>query len=133
MTERFTFPKEEKLCSRDLIGRLFVEGDRTVSCFPFRIVYMLLPASEQTGASLLISVPKKRFKRAVKRNRVKRQVREMYRHSKQDLAETLEKTGQGMALAVIWCDDKLWPSDQLEPRFRSAMEKLVQKVSSQSV
>ena len=59
-------------------------GSRSCSLFPLRVVY--LPVEElEADASILISVSKRRFKRAVKRNRVKRQIREAYRVNKHEL------------------------------------------------
>ena len=51
---------------------------KSFSIFPIRVVYMPVEQGE-APASILISVSKRRFKRAVKRNRVKRQIREAYR------------------------------------------------------
>ena len=51
---------------------------KSFSIFPIRVVYMPVEQGE-VPASILISVSKRRFKRAVKRNRVKRQIREAYR------------------------------------------------------
>ena len=79
-----TFCKEERLCRKALIEKLFhKEGSRSMAAFPLRLVYMKSPAGEDgPAAQMLVSVPKRCFKRAVKRNRVKRQVREAYRKNK---------------------------------------------------
>ena len=73
---KLTLPKVERLNSRILIERLFTGGSKSLPAFPLRIVYMPVEGENLPAATILISVPKKRFKRAVKRNRVKRQVRE---------------------------------------------------------
>lgn len=72
---------------------MFAGGSRSFSIFPLRVVW--LPVEElDVQASILISVSKRRFKRAVKRNRIKRQIREAYRLNKQILLAPLtEKTG----------------------------------------
>ena len=87
---RYTFSKAERLCSKKLIERLFSGGNKSFPAFPLRVVYMPLSADEsEADVTILISVPKKRFKHAVKRNHVKRQVREAYRQNKHILIETL--------------------------------------------
>ena len=54
-----------------------------MSAFPIRVVYRLVePQPNAAQIQMLVSVPKKHFKRAVKRNRVKRQIREAYRKHK---------------------------------------------------
>ena len=77
----YTLGKKERLNSKTLIERLFLGGSKSFPAFPLRVVYMSVEPVEEdmAAASILISVPKKRFKRAVKRNLVKRQVREAYR------------------------------------------------------
>ena len=66
---RYTLNKSERLCSKKLIERLFAGGNKSFPSFPLRVVYMTLDTEETTAdASILISVPKKRFKHAVKRN-----------------------------------------------------------------
>ena len=74
----YTLCKAERLNSKILIEKMFAGGSKSFSIFPIRVVYMPVEQGE-APASILISVSKRRFKRAVKRNRVKRQVREAYR------------------------------------------------------
>ena len=67
----YTFRKSERLNSRKLIENLFSGGSKSFSAFPLRIVYTVSDKDNLPDVSVLISVSKKRFKRAVKRNRVK--------------------------------------------------------------
>ena len=80
-----TFPKKEHLSSLLLIGKLFAGGSKSLAVFPLRAVYMPVENAGLPAVSVLISVSKKRFKRAVKRNRVKRQIREAYRKNNDEL------------------------------------------------
>lgn len=85
---------------------MFAGGSRSFSIFPLRVVW--LPVEElNVQASLLVSVSKRRFKRAVKRNRVKRQIREAYRLNKQPLLEALAEKDLRLALAFIYLSDEL--------------------------
>lgn len=102
-SQKNTLPKVERLNSRILIEKLFTGGSKSLPAFPLRIVYMPVEGENLPIATILISVPKKRFKRAVKRNRVKRQIREAYRKHKQILIDPLKnshkKSGSGLYLA----------------------------------
>ena len=70
-----TLHKSERLDKKKVIDKMFSGGARSFSVFPLRVVY--LPVEElEAPVSILVSVSKRRFKRAVKRNRVKRQIRE---------------------------------------------------------
>ena len=128
----YTFRKEERLCSRTLIEKLFHrEGSRSMAAFPLRLVYMKTDAGEsEAWPKVLISVPKRCFKRAVKRNRVKRQVREAYRKNKQRLVECLQGDGgQGLAMAFIWLDDKLWDTADVERKVCNLLQRLTEKMT----
>lgn len=119
-----TFSKAERLCSKKLIERLFGGEGKSFPAFPLRVVYMPLTEEEMAAdVSILVSVPKKRFKRAVKRNRVKRQVREAYRRNKHILTEALaaQEGVPRMALAFIWLDGKLHPSVEVEQKVKKLL------------
>ena len=75
----FSFPKSEKLKSKKAIKLLFAEGN-TVIKYPIKLFYLPIESSHKTKAAF--SVPKHNFKKAVTRNRIKRQLREVYRHQK---------------------------------------------------
>lgn len=87
---RFTFGKQEKLKSRKLIEKLFTEGN-SVKKFPVRLVFLQTKHTSNFPVQAGFSVPKRNFKKAVDRNRIKRLLREAYRHQKQPLYDQLEK------------------------------------------
>ena len=132
MSENFFFPKSEKLCGDKLIDRLFTEGNREIGSFPVRLVYLQVSTEEISGINILVSVSKRHFKRAVKRNRVKRQLREYYRLNNQKLKSMLAANNQGLLLALIYTDGKLWSTEKLNKRLDSAFEKLLSVLSSKS-
>lgn len=125
----FTFKKGERMNSKILIEKLFSGGSKSLSAFPLRIVYMLVDDENLPTVSLLISVPKKRFKRAVKRNRVKRQIREAYRKNKFILTEALEKDGKKVAMAFIWLDNELHDSENVERKVIKLLQITSEKIA----
>lgn len=128
---RYTLSKTERLRSKTLVERLFAGGNRSFPAFPLRVVYMPLESDEgTTDASILVSVPKKRFKRAVKRNLVKRQVREAYRRNKYILLDALEVHGnKRMALAFIWIDNQLHSSEEVERKVKKLLTHIAENLS----
>ena len=121
-----TLSKDERLCSRTAIEELFNGGShRSMTVFPLRAVYVIRKryADEQT-LQMLVSVPKKCFKRAVKRNRVKRQVREAFRMAKQPLAELLTDRDETLDVAFIWLDRNLHSSEEVQAK----VEKLLRRI-----
>lgn len=132
MEERiYTFSKEERLCSKKLIERLFAGGNRSFPAFPLRVVYMPLSVDENPAdVSILISVPKKRFKHAVKRNLVKRQVREAYRLNKHILIDSLkaQESPQKMVLAFIWLDNKIHATNEVEYKVKKLLHHIAENL-----
>ena len=76
---------------------------------------------------ILVSVSKRHFKRAVKRNRVKRQIREAYRHHKQILVDKVPQ-GTALAIAFIWLADELLDSRQVDRSVKRLLEKVAESV-----
>ena len=132
----FSFPKSEKLVSHKLIDRLFSGGgSKSMSAYPLRLVYLILDADaealqvngltgKKSDAQILISVPKRCFKHAVDRNRVKRQVREAYRKHRNlyDIPE-----GKSLALAFIWLDRKHHSSEEVELKVINLLQRMHEK------
>lgn len=119
------FGKQERIVSQKLIDQLFGgSGSRSLSAFPLRVVYMKrdIPNAE-TPTQILVSVPKRHLHHAVDRNRVKRQLREAYRHQKDLLPED-----QSLALAFIWQTDRCMPSAEVDSRMKSLLERIARKI-----
>lgn len=85
-----TLGKQERLKSKTLIGRLYQEG-KSVKCFPLRLVYIQESHTSSFPAQVGVSVPKRNFKKAVNRNRIKRLLRETYRKQKHIVYNSIEK------------------------------------------
>ena len=108
-----TFKKSERLCSQLVIDKLFAGGNASMAAFPLRIVYMrqrvdvLGDNTEVPPVSILISVPKKRFRHAVDRNRMKRLIRETYRTNKHILWDVLKDKDYRIVLAFVCITDKM--------------------------
>ncbi len=128
-TKRYTLSKAERLNSYMLIEKLFAGGSKSFPAFPLRIVYMPVEGDQWPTASLLISVPKKRFKRAVKRNLVKRQVREAYRKHKSILTEVLEAKGMKLVIALIWLDHEIHSTEEVEAKVVRLLQLSAEKLS----
>jgi ribonuclease P protein component len=73
------FPLEERLKSRTSIGLLFSRNSRSIAESGLRLVWLPAPESLVRGVQVLVAAPKKRFKHAVVRNRIKRLLREAWR------------------------------------------------------
>ena len=129
-----TFRKRERMVSNLLIEALFDSGrSRSVSAFPLRAVYRTTERREGSApVQVLISVPKKRLRHAVDRNRVKRQIREAYRLQKQILIERTEP-GQTIAIAFIWLTNQHFPTAEVSTKVRQLLERIAKRIEHQDV
>ena len=85
-----TLGKQERLKSKTLLGKLYKEGS-SVKSFPLRMVYIQAEHDSNYPAQVGVSVPKRNFKKAVSRNRIKRLLRETYRKQKQLVYNAVDK------------------------------------------
>ena len=114
-----SFPKKERLCGKTVISKLLAQG-RHGSVPGMRYLFM-----KDTGldhARLLVSVPKKIFKRAVKRNLYKRRIRESWRRQKHMLPE-----GMGVDVLVMYSSKELLTYEEIY----TAIGQIIGKVNRQ--
>lgn len=131
----FTLSKEERICSRTLIEKLFNGGDsKSLSSFPLRVVYLIVQHTDedvlwQVPVKMMVSVSKRHFRHAVKRNRVKRQIREAYRQNKYIVASKMKETSnQQLLLAFIWLSDELYDTHNVERHMRHVLKRIADKL-----
>ncbi len=112
-----TFPKSEKICGEKSVSTLLAKGRYGVEG-ELRYCFVRNGVSHPR---LMVSVPKKMFKRAVKRNLLKRRLREAFRLQKGGLDE-----GVGVDLLLIYNSKEVLPYE----RIYSLVEKILEKVSN---
>lgn len=133
-SQRNTFSKAERITAKRLVDRLFAGGNPSMAAFPLRAVYMPLPpdaewAPEGTASvSVLVSVPKRRLHHATDRNRMKRQIREVYRLHKHVLLYLTQQRGLRLAIGFICLSDKPCPTLQVS----HAMQRILRRIAEQA-
>lgn len=125
--KRYYFRKEERLCSVKLIEELYSQGS-SFALYPFRFVYKEY-ANQVPPIQVVISVPKRKFKKSVDRNRIKRQIREVYRHSKEDiLYPTLTEKKKSIQLLIIFTGNEIITTEKLEKKLNLGLDRLLSKL-----
>ena len=129
--------KTERLTSQLVIDKLFAGGNASMAAFPLRIVYMQMEKQEgsqqcdgvqQPPVSILVSVPKKRFRHAVDRNRMTRLVREAYRLNKHILWNALQEKNFRLAIAFVCITDTLPTFRSVNKSMRKALIRIGERV-----
>ena len=121
----FTFKKEERLCSRQLIDRLYNEGHRLMA-FPYSVQWMKVDGPCQ----VMIVAPKRKFHHAVDRNRVRRLTRECYRLRKHILYQFLEEHGISIVFSMIYIHNEIMPYEQLGHKMDKLLAALEKKITT---
>ena len=119
--QRFT--KAERISHQREIDRLFGEG-RSFVAYPIRVIYLETKPLSGAKTAVLISVPKKRFKRAVHRNRIKRLIRETYRLNKNQLPEVPGESPAGRLIGFIYLGNELPGFATVEAAMQKAFKKI---------
>ncbi|MFD2542943.1 ribonuclease P protein component [Lacinutrix gracilariae] len=120
---KFTYNKSEKLKSEKLITKLFTEG-KSVSAYPLRLVYLETTFTEAVSAKTGVSVPKRKFKKAVDRIRIKRVMREAYRLNKQNVFNNI--TTQ-YAFMILYIGKEKPSYNQVETATKKVFNKFLAK------
>lgn len=130
ISRRHSLAKSERMCSRRIIDTLFGGvNSRSFSAYPLRLVYMKMEQQDESKAKILVSVPKKHFKHAVDRNRVKRQVREAYRHNKHILLDVMEgRQDESVALAFLWQSKVMIKTEEVAERMKLLLSRVAEKM-----
>jgi ribonuclease P protein component len=135
MADQFTFTRAERLRSKKMLADLFRKGGpaRSYVAYPLRVVWMPMPADAQLPADnnatvpkvqVAISVPKRVFKTAVSRNRIKRLVREAYRLHKHELyAKLADEHHPPIALVIMYLDKAELPFADMVAGIKKVVKK----------
>lgn len=124
-----TFIKEERLCNKRLIDGLFHNGSSFL-CYPFKVSWLPSSDPQSFPAQILFSVPKKRFKRAVDRNLIKRRMREAYRlHKQQYLYDILNDAGKKIIFSVGYIGKEITPYDFTEKKMLKLLAQLCAEIT----
>jgi ribonuclease P protein component len=126
----YTLKKEERLCNKKLIDGLFHNGSSFL-CYPFKATWQYSEPATEFPAQVLFAVSKKKFKRAVDRNRLKRMMREAYRLNKHDLLyQYLGAAGKNIVFSIGFIGKELVPFQFTEKKMVKLLKQLCAEIAA---
>lgn len=93
--------------------------------FPFKITWIKTEYPIPYPAQIAIAVPKRRYKRANKRNLIRRRIREAYRAQKDQLYNFLEERHVRIQLLVVYIAPEIMDYHELEPKLSSVLKQIM--------
>ena len=127
MSVKKTLKKSEILCSHKQIEYLLQHGYGFVE-YPFKITWRKVQQSDQP-VKVAFSVPKKKYKKAVHRNLLKRRMREAYRQNKEDLLKHLISENQNIHLFFVYIDKEIRDYHSINTKIIVTLSRLIKEIN----
>lgn len=125
----FKFKKQERLCSKKLIEKLFKEG-KVILLYPLKITYLIVDEGDSIyPAKVVFVVSKKKFKKAFKRNRIKRLLRETYRLNKNVLYEILNNKKKHLLIGISYIANDEKKFNDLNSTIKKSIFKISESIN----
>jgi ribonuclease P protein component len=125
------FGKENKLCSKLVIDAVFATGHR-LKQYPLYALVLETELPKKVSFQVLISVPKKKVKRAVERNFIKRLIREAFRKNKMELESFLEHTKKELAICFVYSSNEIPTFEFVQDKIDKLIIKLIEHETNPS-
>ncbi|MEP0133334.1 MAG: ribonuclease P protein component [Eudoraea sp.] len=122
------FPKKEKLKSESLIHGIFEEG-KSITSYPLKLIYLDMKVPAKVKVQCGFTVPKRNFKSAVKRNRIKRLLRESYRLNKEQIFNNIEGS---FAFLFLYLGKDMPEYEEVDKKMQVILKQFLIKVTNEN-
>lgn len=125
----FTLGKNYKLCSKEGIKKVLDQGV-SIKCYPYIARFTVEEWDDNTPFKFVISAPKRKFKTAVQRNRLKRVIKEAIRLHKPTFEDQLAEHNQQLAIFIIYTANEEITTSTLRAKTNSLFDRIIQNLVS---
>lgn len=128
MSIKKTFSKEERLCSKVLLSALFTNGSSFL-VYPYRFTWLVATIPQTMPAQVVIGVSKKKFRKSVDRNLIKRKIKEAYRLNKAQLLYTgLDANQKKIIFSINYIGKDILDFDTINIKLKNALKMLCKQI-----
>ncbi len=120
-----TLSKSDRLTNAVIISQVYDKG-RHLNDYPFKVVW--LKEVGEIGLKVVFSVPKRKFKRAVDRNQIKRQLREAYRKYKHESQKAAENKNIRVSLFLIYLGKDIPQFEIVDDKINVLLKRLTKEI-----
>ncbi|MEO6306110.1 MAG: ribonuclease P protein component [Bacteroidia bacterium] len=117
------FHKQERLCSKKQIDMLFQKGSTAIA-FPLKLIWLETDIEYVKPCQAMFVVPKRSFKQAHDRNKLKRRMREAYRLNKAPFYEFVISKNKKIILSFLFVGKKIEEYKEIETSVVSHLKKI---------
>ncbi|MCE2742656.1 MAG: ribonuclease P protein component [Fluviicola sp.] len=122
-----SFGKEYKLCRRKLIDGVFKTG-KVVKQYPFVVHFLEVDEKLDAPFQITISAPKRNFRKAHDRNRIKRLMRETIRFNKMILEDKISKSQKNIIMFMVYTSKEEIPFTTLMKKNELLFEQITKHI-----
>ncbi len=124
---KHTFGKDERLKSKKTIDALFLNQGLTAFNYPIKAVYSIEenPMEHKACPAIAVTVPKKKFKSAVARNKIKRQIKEAYRLNSNDFKNHSASMNFYVPIVFIYIAQQAEPYDKIAASLKKIIKSII--------
>jgi len=122
-----SFGKEYKLCRRKLIDGVFKTG-KVIKQYPFVVHFLEVDEKLEAPFQVTISAPKRNFRKAHDRNRIKRLMRETIRFNKMILEDKISKSQKNIIIFMVYTSKEEIPFTTLMKKNELLFQQIIKHI-----
>jgi ribonuclease P protein component len=126
--KKYGLSKAERIKTRKEVKLLFDSENDVVDVYPLKVIYRWeTPVEEKPFPKILVSVSHKKIRRAVKRNLIKRRVREAYRTNKGIILDIARNKNKKLLIAFVYISSSIKDYEEIKKAVTTALQTIANR------